>query len=204
LAGILLVVAWNMAEKHAVATLLRSSWGDAVVLLVTLLLTIFRDLTEGILVGFALGTVLFMHRMSEAIRVEGGAPMVSEDKADDANGQRTPYDAMLATNPGVVVYRIAGAFFFGAAATVGAALEGIADRPKTLVLDFSDVPFLDSSAAHAIEAVVAKASRNGVRVLLTGTTHAVRQVLWANGVNPPKVRFKNSVEEALASAHQSA
>ncbi len=70
LAGILLVVAWNMAEKHAIATLLRSSWGDAIVLLVTLLLTIFRDLTEGILVGFALGTVLFMHRMSEAIRVE--------------------------------------------------------------------------------------------------------------------------------------
>jgi sulfate permease, SulP family len=204
LAGILLVVAWNMAEKHAVVTLLRSSWGDAVVLLVTLLLTIFRDLTEGILVGFALGTVLFMHRMSEAIRVEGGAPMVSEDKADDANGQRTPYDAVLATNPGVVVYRIAGAFFFGAAATVGAALEGIADRPKTMVLDFSDVPFLDSSAAHAIEAVVAKAARNGVRVLLTGTTHAVRQVLWANGVNPPKVRFKNSVEEALASARQGA
>jgi sulfate permease, SulP family len=200
LAGILLVVAWNMAEKHAVVSLLRSSWGDAIVLLVTLLLTIFRDLTEGILVGFALGTVLFMQRMSEAIRVEAGAPLVRDDRADDANGQRTPYDAALSANPGVVVYRISGAFFFGAAATVGAALEGIADRPKTLVLDFTDVPFLDSTAAHAIDAVVAKAGRSGVRVLLTGTTHSVRQVLWASGVHPPKVRFKNTVEEALASA----
>jgi sulfate permease, SulP family len=200
LAGILLVVAWNMAEKHAVVSLLRSSWGDAIVLLVTLLLTIFRDLTEGILVGFALGTVLFMQRMSEAIRVEAGAPLVRDDRADDANGQRTPYDAALAANPGVVVYRISGAFFFGAAATVGAALEGIADRPKTLVLDFTDVPFLDSSAAHAIEAVVAKSARSSVRVLLTGTTHSVRQVLWANGVHPPKVRFKNTVEEALSSS----
>ena len=189
-----------MAEKHAVATLLRSSWGDAIVLLATLLLTIFRDLTEGILVGFALGTVLFMHRMSEAIRVEGGAPLVREDQADDANGQRAPYDAAFATNPDVVVYRISGAFFFGAAATVGAVLERIADRPKTLVLDFSDVPFLDSTAAHAIEAAVAKASRAGVRVLLTGTTHTLRQVLWANGVHPPKVRFKNSVDDALAAA----
>jgi SulP family sulfate permease len=202
LAGILLVVAWNMAEKHAVVSLLRASWGDAVVLLLTLLLTIFRDLTEGILVGFGLGTLLFMHRMSEAIRVEGGAPLVSDDKADTANGQRTPYEAALATNRDVVVYRISGAFFFGAAATVGAVLEGIADRPKTLVLDFSDVPFLDSTAARAIEAVIAKARRNGVRVLLTGTTHAVRQVLWANGVHPPKVRFKNSVEEALASIEE--
>ncbi len=202
LAGILLVVAWNMAEKHAVVSLLRSSWGDAIVLLVTLLLTIFRDLTEGILVGFGLGTLLFMHRMSEAIRVEGGAPLVSDDKADTENGQRMPYEAALATNPDVVVYRISGAFFFGAATTVGAVLEGIADRPKTLVLDFSDVPFLDSTAARAIEAVIAKARRNGVRVLLTGTKHTVRKVLWANGVHPPNARFKNSVEDALASVEQ--
>ncbi len=45
-----------------------------------------------------------------------------------------------------------------------------------------------------------KANRSGVRVLLTGTTHSVRQVLWANGVRPPKVRFKNSIEDALAAA----
>jgi sulfate permease, SulP family len=199
LAGILLVVAWNMAERHAIATLLRSSWGDAIVLLATLLLTIFRDLTEGILVGFALGTALFMHRMSETIRVEGGSPLVNDDKADTANGQRTPYDAALAANSDVIVYRISGAFFFGAAATVGAVLERIADRPKIFVLDFSDVPFLDSTAAHAIEAAIMKANRSGVRVLLTGTTHNVRQVLWANGVRPPKVRFKNSIEDALAS-----
>ena len=198
LAGILIVVAWNMAEKHAFATLLRSSWGDAIVLLLTLLLTIFRDLTEGILVGFGLGTLLFLHRMSESIRIEGGAPLVREDKADTINGDRRPYDVALATNPDVIVYRIAGAFFFGAAATVGAALDGIAVRPKVLVLDFSDVPFLDSSAAHAIEAAVTRAKRNGVRVVLTGTSHPVRKVLWANGVRPPGVRFKASVDEVLA------
>jgi sulfate permease, SulP family len=71
---------------------------------------------------------------------------------------------------------------------------------KIFVLDFSDVPFLDSTAAHAIEAAIMKANRSGVRVLLTGTTHSVRQVLWANGVRPPKVRFKNSIEDALGSA----
>ena len=70
------------------------------------------------------------------------------------------------------------------------------------MLDFTEVPFLDSTAAHAIDAVITKAARNRVRVLLTGTTHGVRQVLWANGVHPPKVRFKNSVEEALASARE--
>jgi SulP family sulfate permease len=49
LAGVLVVVAWNMAEKHEFATLMRASWGDALVLTVTFLLVIFRDLTEGIL-----------------------------------------------------------------------------------------------------------------------------------------------------------
>ena len=180
--------------------MLRSSWGDAIVLLATLLLTIFRDLTEGILVGFALGTALFMQRMSEAIRVDGGAPLLKDDKPDSADGRRAPYDSALAANPDVVVYRISGAFFFGAAATVGAVLERIADRPKTFILDFSDVPFLDSSAAHAIEAAIIKANRSGVRVLLTGTTHGVRRVLWASGVRPPRIRFNNSIEDALASS----
>jgi SulP family sulfate permease len=69
LAGVLATVAWNMAEKHAFLTLLRSSRADAVVLLVTFGLTLFRDLTEGIVVGFALSALLFIHRMSHAVGV---------------------------------------------------------------------------------------------------------------------------------------
>src|SRR4051812_34373744 len=70
LAAVLAVVAWNMAEKHAFATLLRASRGDAVVLLATFLLVVFRDLTEGILVGFALGTLLFLDRMAQAVDID--------------------------------------------------------------------------------------------------------------------------------------
>jgi SulP family sulfate permease len=87
LAGVLAVVAWNMAEKHEFATLLRSSWGTAVVLLATFLLTI-RDLTEGIVVGFALGALLFIHRMSQITGVDTDAPLVVDDKADTSNGDR--------------------------------------------------------------------------------------------------------------------
>ena len=64
LAGILAVVAWYMIDRSAVAILLRSGWGEAAVLGTTFLLTIFRDLTEAIVVGFALGSVLFIQRMS--------------------------------------------------------------------------------------------------------------------------------------------
>ena len=83
------------------ATLIRSSWGDATVLLATFLLTIFRDLTEGILVGFALGAVLFINRMAEMTGIEADAPLVARDKADDGDGDRAPYDSGLATDPDV-------------------------------------------------------------------------------------------------------
>ena len=69
LAGVLVVVAWNMIEKPAIAILLRSGWGEATVLGATFLLTVFRDLTEAIVVGFALGSVLFIHRMSRTTEV---------------------------------------------------------------------------------------------------------------------------------------
>ena len=66
LAGVLAVVAWNMAEKAEIWAAGRTSRADAVVMLVTFLLVVFRDLTEGIIVGFALGGLVFIHRMSRS------------------------------------------------------------------------------------------------------------------------------------------
>ncbi|HEX6957437.1 MAG TPA: SulP family inorganic anion transporter [Ferrovibrio sp.] len=202
LAAVLAVVAWNMAERHAFVALIRSSWGDAIVLLATFLLTIFVNLTAGILVGFTLGTLLFLHRMSEATSIEVHVPLNPEDKADDANGNRKPYDAALASSRDIMVYRISGAFFFGAAATIGAVLDRIADWPKTFVLDFSAVPFLDSTAANTIASMVKKAERHDTRVVLSGASPAVRQVLWSHGLRPPKVRYKHNIAAAVAAAGQ--
>jgi sulfate permease, SulP family len=141
LASVLVIVAWNMAEKHEFATLIRSSRGDATVLLATFLLTIFRDLTEGILVGFALGAVLFINRMAQMTGIEAATPLVTADQADDGDGDRVPYDSRLAADPDVLVYRITGAFFFGAASTVGTVLDSLADSRKAFVVDFAAVPF---------------------------------------------------------------
>jgi len=199
LAAVLAVVAWNMAEKHEFWTLIRSSWGDATVLLATFLLTIFRDLTEGILVGFALGAVLFINRMAEMTGVEAAAPLVADDKADDdGNGDRRPYDAGLATDPDVVVYRISGAFFFGAASTVGSVLDSIADTHKAFVVDFAAVPFLDSTAANAMSRVAAKAQRQGIRLFITGASPAVRRALLTHGVRPPRAKFRATIARAVA------
>jgi SulP family sulfate permease len=198
LAAVLVIVAWNMAEKQEFATLIRSSRGDATVLLATFLLTIFRDLTEGILVGFALGAVLFIHRMADITGIEAAAPLVSADRADDGNGERVPYDASLAADPDVLVYRITGAFFFGAASTVSTVLDGIADRRKAFVVDFSAVPFLDSTAANAMSRVAAKARRQGIKLFITGTSPTVRRALLTHGVRPPRAKYRETIARAVA------
>ena len=72
LAAVLVVVAWSMADKADFASLLRTSWSDAAVLLATFLLTIFVDLLTGIAVGTALGSFVFLHRMAQAAEVNGG------------------------------------------------------------------------------------------------------------------------------------
>jgi sulfate permease, SulP family len=198
LASVLAVVAWNMAEKAAFATLIRSSRGDATVLLATFLLTIFRSLTEGILVGFALGAVLFINRMAQMTGIEAEIPLVSDDTADDGNGDRVPYDSRLAVDPDVSVYRITGAFFFGAASAVGTVLDSIADTGKAFVVDFAAVPFLDSTAANAMSRVAAKATRQGIRLYITGASPTVRRALLTHGVSPPRAKYRETIARAVA------
>jgi len=188
-----------MVEHGAVTSLLRSAGGDAAVLLTTFLLTIFVGLTEAIVVGFALGALLFIHRMARTTAVAAYVPFVEDaDRADTAPGERQPYDTALSADPDVVVYRITGAFFFGAAATIGTVLERISARHKALIVDFTAVPFLDATAANTLEGLARKAGKRGVRVIFTGTHHDVRQELFVHSLKPPLVRYERSIETALA------
>jgi sulfate permease, SulP family len=196
LAGVLAVVSWNMIEKTSVAVLVRSGWGDAAVLGATFFLTIFRDLTEAIIVGFALGSVLFIHRMSTATEIETHTPFVGEDLAD-ADAPRGIYDETLTANPAIVIYRITGAFFFGAAATIGSVLDRISDTHRALIIDFAAVPFLDSTGANVIEGLARKARRRGVHLYVAGANRDISRALLAHGVKPPHVGFAASVDDAL-------
>jgi sulfate permease, SulP family len=197
LAAVLAVVCWNMFERDAFATLLRVSRGDAVVLLATFGITLFRGLTEAIVVGFSLGSVLFIHRMSQTTALETHVPLVAEeDVPDDAS--REGDDDAAEQDPTVVVYRISGAFFFGAAAAIGAVLERIGDAHRNLIIDFSAVPFVDSTGAKTIEGLAHKAAQRGVGVYLTGVSAGVRRELAAQGVRPPLVRKAVSIDQALA------
>ncbi|RWX68486.1 SulP family inorganic anion transporter [Mesorhizobium sp. M4B.F.Ca.ET.089.01.1.1] len=194
LAGVLAVVCWNMFEKQAFATLLRTSRGDALVLMATFLIVVFRDLTEGIVVGFALGSILFIDRMAKSIAVEADQPLVPDDIADRAS----TYDSSEASDADTVVYRISGAFFFGAASTVGTVLDRIADQRRNFILDCSAVPFFDSTAANVIEGAAHKARRAGVRFIIAGAAPQTRRMLINHGVKRPLVTYAASIRDARA------
>jgi SulP family sulfate permease len=199
LAGVLATVAWNMIERPAIASLLTASRGDAAVLLATFGLTIFRDLTEAIVVGFALGSVLFIHRMSQTTAIATDTPFVAEDQADEV-GARGAYQHDAATDHGIAIYRISGAFFFGAAASIGGVLDRIGAKHKALIVDFSAVPFVDSTAAHTIEGLAHSAVKHGVKLYLTGTSPEVRRALTTHGVAPALAHYKSTIERAVREA----
>ena len=167
LAGLLAVVAWNMVEKVEIWHLARANRADALVTAATFLLVVFRDLTEGIVVGFALGGLVFIHRMS----------------------QTTTLDTPDIAHPDRVVVRLSGPYFFGAAAQLGAALDQIADRPRHFVLDLSDLNYLDSSGARSLELLARKTQRKGGQLVLLATRPAQRRILEHAGLTPPLARY---------------
>ena len=132
---------------------------------------------------------MFLHRMAGSVEVAGG----EDDGA---------YDEALITDPDVAIYKISGAFFFGAAAGVAAALDRIEGRPKAYVIDVSEVSVVDSTAASTIGGFVRTAERRRASVLIAGARPEIRRVLVTHGVEPPRVGFENSVAEAVAAARR--
>lgn len=199
LGAVLAIVSWNMAERHEFTALLRASPGDALVLLATFLLTIFADLTLAIAVGVTLGAFLFLHRMAEAVEVEGGGALLAEDAAD---GGKKPYRGAAALDQDVVVYRLRGAFFFGATSSVIATLERMGQTPKAFIFDFSAVPLADTSAAKGLERFANKLRKNGTRFAIVGASIPVRRVLLQAGLREPDVTYAGTLEDARASLGQ--
>ncbi|MBL8573175.1 MAG: sulfate permease [Hyphomicrobiaceae bacterium] len=199
LAAILVIVAWNMMEMHVIVRFLRfSSWGDRLVLLATLGVTVFFDLMLGIEVGVVMAAFLFMHHMAEAVEVQspGHATLIDRDQPDD-----TAHPFAKPTIPDdVLVYRISGPFFFGAASQVSTAMARTTGRPRLLIFDFSGVPLMDSTGAATLRGIIEDAQKRDTRVVLAGMSYPVRRSLVRFGIHRPHVNVFTapSVEAALS------
>ena len=148
LASVLLVVAWNMAEFEHIRHLLHGPFGDRVVLLVTLVLTVVADLTVAIEVGVVLAAFLFMHRMSEVVEIQSGRKLIDDD-AEDALAPGEP-DQRAQLPEGVEAFQISGPLFFAVANRLDDVLDQFAVRPQIFILRLRNVPLMDASGAQAM------------------------------------------------------
>jgi sulfate permease, SulP family len=166
LAAILVVVSYHMCDWRTFLAELRSPKGDVAVLLTTFLLTVFIDLTVAISVGMVLAAFLFMKRMAEVTNVRALRQEFDDEGVDsydsDENGMR-----LREIPPGVEVYEINGAFFFGAAETFRDTIAAIGGKPKVLIIRMRDVLLLDSTGMHALGDVVHRSRKAGTGVLLS-------------------------------------
>jgi SulP family sulfate permease len=164
LAALLLLVAWNMSEVKHFAHIVRvAPRGDVAVLLTCFGLTVFTDMVIGVSVGMVLAALLFMRRMA----------MVTETLLLE-----TVHPALPGPVPaGVVVYRISGPLFFGAAQKAMAALNVISDRARVVILWLEQVPVLDATGLVALESALDQLRSRGVTAILLGLQAQPRQLV---------------------------
>lgn len=165
LAGILVIVAWNMSEAPLFLKLFHGPRGDILVLLSTFSLTVLVDLTVAIQVGMVLAAFLFMQRMASVTQVG----FITRALHDDEDLSQDPKSIQNRTvPPGVEVFEINGPFFFGAADKFKNALGEISSPPKVLILRMRHALTLDATALQALETVLERARRNGTQLILSG------------------------------------
>jgi SulP family sulfate permease len=159
LAAILFVVAFNMGQFDRVWRIARNApRSDVVVMLITLLLSIFADLSLAVEVGVILALLNFSRRMASAVEVR---PLAHAEIVE-----RLPAEHSAALPAGVLVYAVDGPFFFGAAEQFESALLHSDTDPKAVVIKLASVPFIDLTGLVALKDVVESLERRGVHVAL--------------------------------------
>ncbi len=181
LAGILVVVAYNMSEWRSFRAILRNPKSDIIVLLVTFFLTVIFDLTIAIEVGVLIACLLCMKRMAETTNVSVLSDEIDPTADTDIQGNLEH----LIIPDGVKVYEINGPYFFG----IGNKFEEMMgdtranERAKVRIIRMRKVPFIDSTGVHNLSNMCRMCSQLGVKVVLSGVNPNVMRVLERAGVD---------------------
>jgi sulfate permease, SulP family len=161
LAAILMVVAFNMGEWEAFKTLRKYPASDSAVLLISFALTVVFDLTVAVEVGMVLAALFFIRRITDLTHVS-----VSQESPHADDTAETL--ARKAVPPGVMIYRVFGALFFGAADKLETILHQQHNEPDVLILKMDEVITMDASALHALNSLHRKLRKNGRHLILSG------------------------------------
>ncbi len=193
MAGILIVVAYNMSEWRSFVSILKGSFFDIIVLITTFLLTILVDLTIAIQVGVVLSALLFMKRMAD-IAEKRITNTIDSDIIDN-------YDSLP---KGVAIYEISGPLFFGSAKTYSEIIEEISISNKILIIRMRHVSFIDSTGFQNLKSTLRIIQAKGVLVIFSGVSETLREDLMKNGIEKciPTSQILDSFDKAIKFAEE--
>lgn len=179
LAGILVVVSYNMSEWRSFKAILKNPKSDITVLLVTFFLTVIFDLTVAIEVGVLIACLLCMRRMAETTNVSVLSDEIDPNADSDVQGNLDH----LTIPEGVKVYEINGPYFFGIGNKFEEMMGDMGGRAKVRIIRMRKVPFIDSTGVHNLSNMCRMCRQMGVKVVLSGVNENVMRVLVNAGVD---------------------
>ena len=180
LAGVLVIVSYNMSGWRSFFSILKNPKSDVIVLWVTFLLTVIFDLTVAIEVGLICACLLFMRRMAETTDVKVISDEINPEE-EDSDFQLGNLEH-LSIPDGVEVYEINGPYFFGAGNKFEEIMGALGhQRPKVRIIRMRKVPFVDSTGIHNLTNLCLMSQAEGIQVVLSGVNEKVQAVLHKAG-----------------------
>lgn len=179
LAGILVVVSYNMSEWRSFKAILKNPKSDITVLLVTFFLTVIFDLTVAIEVGVLIACLLCMRRMAETTNVSVLSDEIDPSADSDVQGNLEH----LVIPEGVKVYEINGPYFFGIGNKFEEMMGDMGTRAKVRIIRMRKVPFIDSTGVHNLTNMCRMCNQMGVKVVLSGVNPQVMKVIEDAGMD---------------------
>ncbi|MBX3252764.1 MAG: STAS domain-containing protein [Chitinophagaceae bacterium] len=163
LAGILVVVAYNMSEWESFVAILKGPRSDVAVLISTFLLTVFIDLTVAIEIGMVLAAFLFMRKMVQF----SGVQVLAEETNDNTVPHGKDEIDTFAIPKHVQVFEITGPMFFGAAYKFKEAIRTLESSPRVLIVRMKQVPIIDATGIQVLKDMLQQARRNNTKLILS-------------------------------------
>ena len=180
LAGVLVIVAYNMSGWRSFLSIMKNPKSDITVLWVTFLLTVIFDLTIAIEVGLICACLLFMRRMAETTDVKVISDEINPDE-EDSDFQLGNLEH-LTIPEGVEVYEINGPYFFGAGNRFEEIMGALHHkRPRVRIIRMRKVPFVDSTGIHNLTNLCQMSQKEGIQIVLSGVNPKVQAVLHKAG-----------------------
>lgn len=184
LAGILVVVAYNMSEWRTFVSLMKQSRSTQAILLTTFLLTVIIDLTVAISVGLLLAIFAFLKRMNEYTEISHSTGELKIESDSEIRDEGTEEEKLILPDS-VEVYEIRGPFFFGVANKFDEKMRNIGEHHKIRIIRMRKVPFIDSTGLNNLEALIKNSIKEKIHVILSGVRESVREQI--NKTNIPEL-----------------